>query len=149
MAGYGDVVGGVKGLVELAAEESESNYVVSAIVGAAGLLPTLAALKKGKQVGIANKEPLVMAGPLMLALAAAREFKSTILPIDSEHSAIFQSARAGRRKRDSQDCPDRFRRTVQNHAARRDARRDQEAGAETSDVVDGGEDHYRFGHADE
>ena len=41
--------------------------MVSAIVGAAGLLPTLAALKKGKQVGIANKEPLVMAGPLMLA----------------------------------------------------------------------------------
>ncbi|MCY3022014.1 MAG: 1-deoxy-D-xylulose-5-phosphate reductoisomerase, partial [Planctomycetota bacterium] len=63
------------------------------IVGAAGLLPTLAALKKGKQVGIANKEPLVMAGPLMLA--AARESGATILPIDSEHSAVFQSARAG------------------------------------------------------
>jgi 1-deoxy-D-xylulose-5-phosphate reductoisomerase len=88
----GEILGGVEGLVELA-EEKESDYVVSAIVGAAGLLPTLAALKKGKQVGIANKEPLVMAGPLMLA--AAKASGSTILPIDSEHSAVFQSARAG------------------------------------------------------
>ena len=75
------------------AGEAESDYVVSAIVGAAGLLPTLAALKKGKQVGLANKEPLVMAGPLMLA--AAKSSGATILPIDSEHSAVFQSARAG------------------------------------------------------
>ena len=88
----GDILGGSEGLVELAAEP-ESDYVVSAIVGAAGLLPTLAALKKGKQVGIANKEPLVMAGPLMLA--AAKASGATILPIDSEHSAVFQSARAG------------------------------------------------------
>ncbi len=91
----GDVLGGVEGLVELA-EERESDYVVSAIVGAAGLLPTLAALKKGKQVGIANKEPLVMAGPLMLA--AAKENGATILPIDSEHCAVFQSALAGQAK---------------------------------------------------
>jgi 1-deoxy-D-xylulose-5-phosphate reductoisomerase len=88
----GEILGGVEGLVELA-EEPESNYVVSAIVGAAGLLPTLAALKKGKQVGIANKEPLVMAGPLMLA--AAQQSGATILPIDSEHCAVFQSARCG------------------------------------------------------
>ena len=88
----GEILGGVEGLVELA-EEKESDYVVSAIVGAAGLMPTLAALKKGKQVGIANKEPLVMAGPLMLA--AAKASGATILPIDSEHSAVFQSARAG------------------------------------------------------
>jgi 1-deoxy-D-xylulose-5-phosphate reductoisomerase len=91
----GDVVGGPEGLAELAAEEA-SDYVVSAIVGAAGLLPTLAALKKGKQVGIANKEPLVMAGPLMLA--AAKASGATILPIDSEHCAVFQSAHAGDRK---------------------------------------------------
>lgn len=90
----GEVLAGEKALCELA-EEEESNYVVSAIVGAAGLLPTLAALKKGKQVGIANKEPLVMAGPLMLT--AARESGAEILPIDSEHSAVFQAARAGGR----------------------------------------------------
>jgi 1-deoxy-D-xylulose-5-phosphate reductoisomerase len=91
----GDVLGGPEGLAELAADD-KSDYVVSAIVGAAGLLPTLAGLKKGKQVGIANKEPLVMAGPLMLA--AARKSGATILPIDSEHSAVFQSARAGEKK---------------------------------------------------
>ena len=88
----GEILAGTEALVELAAEK-ESTYVVSAIVGAAGLLPTLAALKKGKEVGIANKEPLVMCGPLMLA--AAEQHGSTILPIDSEHSAVFQSARAG------------------------------------------------------
>lgn len=91
--GYkGEVLAGDEALCALA-EDPASDYVVSAIVGAAGLLPTLAALKKGKQVGIANKEPLVMCGPLMMA--AARQAGSTILPIDSEHSAVFQSARAG------------------------------------------------------
>lgn len=88
----GDILGGQEALTELA-EEKESDYVVSAIVGAAGLLPTLAALRQGKQVGIANKEPLVMAGPLMLA--AAKKSGATILPIDSEHSAVFQAARSG------------------------------------------------------
>ena len=91
----GDILGGEEGICELSAE-ADSDYVVSAIVGAAGLLPTLAALKKGKQVGIANKEPLVMAGPLMLA--AAKQSGATILPIDSEHSAVFQSAHAGAKK---------------------------------------------------
>jgi 1-deoxy-D-xylulose-5-phosphate reductoisomerase len=95
LAGWrGEILAGEEALCELAAEKA-SNYVVSAIVGAAGLLPTLAALKKGKLVGIANKEPLVMAGPLMQA--AARKSGATILPIDSEHSAVFQSARAGNR----------------------------------------------------
>ena len=88
----GDILGGAEGILELA-EEPQSDYVVSAIVGAAGLLPTLGALKKGKQVGIANKEPLVMAGPLMLA--AAKQSGATILPIDSEHCAVFQSAKSG------------------------------------------------------
>ena len=88
----GEILAGAEALCALA-EEPESDYVVSAIVGAAGLLPTLAALKSGKQVGIANKEPLVMCGPLMIA--AAEKSGATILPIDSEHSAVFQSARAG------------------------------------------------------
>jgi len=90
----GDLLSGDAALCELAAEP-ESDYVVSAIVGAAGLMPTLAALEKGKLVGIANKEPLVMCGPLMQA--AAEKTGATILPIDSEHSAVFQSARAGRK----------------------------------------------------
>ncbi len=91
----GEILGGADGLVELA-QEPASDYVVSAIVGAAGLLPTLAALRGGKQVGIANKEPLVMAGALMLD--ACRKAGATILPIDSEHCAVFQSAQAGKPK---------------------------------------------------
>jgi 1-deoxy-D-xylulose-5-phosphate reductoisomerase len=90
----GDLQAGEEALCELAAED-KSDYVVSAIVGAAGLMPTLAALEKGKLVGIANKEPLVMCGPLMQE--AAERAGATILPIDSEHSAVFQSARAGRK----------------------------------------------------
>ncbi len=71
--------------------------VVSAISGAAGLLPTMAAVEAGKNVAIANKETLVMAGPLVMERAARRGVK--LLPIDSEHSAVFQSL-AGHRKED-------------------------------------------------
>jgi 1-deoxy-D-xylulose-5-phosphate reductoisomerase len=62
--------------------------VVSAIVGAAGLLPTLAAIEAGKEIALANKETLVMAGDLVMQRAAENGVR--ILPIDSEHSAIFQ-----------------------------------------------------------
>ena len=66
----------------------KSAYVMAAIVGAAGLLPTLAAAQAGKRVLLANKEALVMAGPLFMA--AVREHGAELLPIDSEHNAIFQ-----------------------------------------------------------
>ena len=66
----------------------EADYVMAAIVGAAGLASTLAAANAGKRLMIANKEALVMAGPLVLA-AAARS-GATLIPIDSEHNAIFQ-----------------------------------------------------------
>ncbi len=68
--------------------------VVAAIVGAAGLHSTWAAVEAGKTVALANKETLVMAGPLVMDLA--RRSGATILPIDSEHSAVFQALRAGR-----------------------------------------------------
>lgn len=67
---------------------SDANMVISAIVGASGLLPTLKALEKGKDVGLANKESMIIAGELMYS--ASRQSKATILPVDSEHSAIFQ-----------------------------------------------------------
>jgi 1-deoxy-D-xylulose-5-phosphate reductoisomerase len=67
--------------------------VVAAIVGAAGLQSTWAALQAGKKVALANKETLVMAGPLVMALAARTG--TQILPIDSEHSAVFQCLQAG------------------------------------------------------
>jgi 1-deoxy-D-xylulose-5-phosphate reductoisomerase len=81
------IEGGSQALVE-AARHPDVGTVVTAVVGAAGLPATVAAVAAGKRVGIANKEPLVMAGGLIMA-AAARS-GAEILPIDSEHSAIFQ-----------------------------------------------------------
>jgi len=72
---------------------AEVDMVVSAIVGAAGIEGTWAALEAGKPVGLANKETLVVAGPLVMELA--RKKGVAILPIDSEHSAIFQAMQSG------------------------------------------------------
>jgi 1-deoxy-D-xylulose-5-phosphate reductoisomerase len=79
---------GSKGLVHLATL-NEVDTVISAITGAAGLLPTYEAIKAGKQIALANKETMVMAGPLVLS--EAKDHNVSILPIDSEHSAILQS----------------------------------------------------------
>ena len=70
-----------------------STLCVAAIVGSAGLRGTWAAIEAGKTVALANKETLVMAGPLVIELA--RKPAATILPVDSEHSAIFQALAAG------------------------------------------------------
>lgn len=75
------------GLIAVA-EHPEVDVVMAAIVGAAGLLPTLAAVKAGKRVLLANKEALVMSGDIMMQ--AVREHGALILPVDSEHNAIFQ-----------------------------------------------------------
>jgi 1-deoxy-D-xylulose-5-phosphate reductoisomerase len=82
-----ELLAGAEGLAAVAAHP-QAQQVMSAIVGAAGLLPTLAAVRAGKRVLIANKEPLVMAGALVMneALHAG----ATLIPIDSEHNAIFQ-----------------------------------------------------------
>jgi len=77
-------------------QHPDIDVVVAAIVGSAGLEGTWAALEAGKTVALANKETLVMAGPLVMPLAASRNAK--ILPIDSEHSAVFQALAAGRRE---------------------------------------------------
>ncbi len=82
-----ELLAGVDGLVALA-RDVEADIVVSALVGAAGLLPTMAAILAGRTVALANKETLVMAGRLMTA--AARQRGVRLLPVDSEHSAIFQ-----------------------------------------------------------
>ncbi len=73
----------------------EVDVVLVGISGAAGLLPTIAAARAGKVIGLANKESMVMAGPILQAIAA--ESGARILPVDSEHSAIFQVLSAGRR----------------------------------------------------
>ncbi len=79
---------GTEGLVRIATL-TEVDTVISAITGAAGLLPTYEAIKAGKQIALANKETMVMAGPLVLS--EAEKHNVSILPIDSEHSAILQS----------------------------------------------------------
>ncbi|WP_425916820.1 1-deoxy-D-xylulose-5-phosphate reductoisomerase [Acinetobacter sp. TSRC1-2] len=75
------------GLIAVA-EHADVDVVMAAIVGAAGLLPTLAAVKAGKRVLLANKEALVMSGELMMQ--AAHDYQAELLPVDSEHNAIFQ-----------------------------------------------------------
>ena len=81
------VLAGEQGVAELAGMEGVDQVIV-AITGAAALRPVLSAIERGRQIGLANKETLVMAGELVMQ--AARERGATILPIDSEHSAIFQ-----------------------------------------------------------
>jgi 1-deoxy-D-xylulose-5-phosphate reductoisomerase len=82
-----ELLAGPGGLIAVA-REVDADIVVSALVGAAGLLPTMAAIESGRTVALANKETLVMAGSLMTAAARARGV--ALLPVDSEHSAVFQ-----------------------------------------------------------
>jgi 1-deoxy-D-xylulose-5-phosphate reductoisomerase len=89
------VVWGDEGLIEVATH-SDATYVVSSLVGSRGLQPTLAAIEAGKRIGLANKETLVTAGHLVME--KAKQNKVDILPIDSEHSAIFQCLNGERRE---------------------------------------------------
>lgn len=90
-----EVVGGDEGLTRLA-EMPEADIVVSAIAGAAGLPAAIHALRAGHTLALANKEALVMAGPLVTELA--RRHEGEILPVDSEHSAVSQALRCGKRE---------------------------------------------------
>ncbi len=78
---------GEEGLIEAATVES-ADCVITAVVGMVGLKPTLAAIRAGKRIGLANKETLVCAGELVMA--EAKKYNTEIIPVDSEHSAIFQ-----------------------------------------------------------
>jgi len=90
------MLSGNDGVAE-AASSNNSDFVLSAIVGAAGLIPTMSAIRSGKTIGLANKETLVMAGRIVTEEAKKQKVK--ILPVDSEHSAIFQCIE-GRKKSD-------------------------------------------------
>ena len=96
-----EVLVGPDAITQIVAQP-EVDVVVSAIVGSAGLKGTWAALEAGKTVALANKESLVVGGPLVMELARANG--ATILPVDSEHSAVFQALQAGK--------PDEVRRVV-------------------------------------
>ena len=78
---------GEEGLIE-AATIDQADCVITAVVGMVGLKPTLAAIRSGKRIGLANKETLVCAGELVMA--EAKKYNTEIIPVDSEHSAIFQ-----------------------------------------------------------
>ena len=82
------IVSGMEGLLEVSVIP-ESEILMTAIVGMLGIRPTIAAIKAGKKIALANKETLVTAGHIIIPLA--KEYKVPILPVDSEHSAIFQS----------------------------------------------------------
>jgi 1-deoxy-D-xylulose-5-phosphate reductoisomerase len=90
-----EIVWGQEGNEQVASLQ-DADMVVSAIVGAAGLLPTLAAIRSGKDIALANKETLVMAGRLIMD--EVRKQQVRLLPIDSEHSAIAQALEAGRKE---------------------------------------------------
>jgi 1-deoxy-D-xylulose-5-phosphate reductoisomerase len=84
----GKVLGGMEGLLALVSDP-DVDYVLNGLVGAIGCLPTLEAIRSGKPVGLANKETMVMAGPLIQE-ALRKNPAGAIIPIDSEHSAVFQ-----------------------------------------------------------
>ena len=89
------IVSGMEGLIELSVME-ESEILVTAIVGMIGIRPTIEAIKAGKDIALANKETLVTPGHIIMPLA--KEYQVAILPVDSEHSAIFQSLQGGQEK---------------------------------------------------
>ena len=89
------VVSGMDGLLEVAGQP-ESEILVTAIVGMIGILPTIEAINAGKDIALANKETLVTAGHIIMPLAKKKGV--SILPVDSEHSAIFQSLQGGQQK---------------------------------------------------
>ena len=90
-----EVSWGEEGLIR-AATMAEAECVITAVVGMLGLKPTLAAIRAGKRIGLANKETLVCAGELVMA--EAKKYQTEIIPVDSEHSAIFQCLMGSRRK---------------------------------------------------
>jgi 1-deoxy-D-xylulose-5-phosphate reductoisomerase len=88
------IYAGVEGMIQVAAAE-EADITVSSIVGTAGLVPTMAAIRAGKDIALANKEVLVTAGELVIEECRRRNVR--LFPVDSEHSAIFQCLHAGER----------------------------------------------------
>ena len=140
----GRVLAGEEGIRELIAA-SGADLVLNGIVGAAGLGPTVVALSEGIDVALANKESLVIGGELTMALAEATGAR--LLPVDSEHSALFQLIAA-----EPPGTVDRLVLTASGgpvprpHRPRRGQRRGR---ARAPDLADGGQDHGRLGDADE
>ena len=141
-----EILSGNEGVAQVA-QASQAELVVSAIVGGAGLIPTLAAIRAGKHIALANKEPMVMAGALMQAEAHKHHVR--IFPVDSEHSAIFSvTRRTSARRRQTGDF-NRFGRTAVEFHSRATTGCQPRARPPTSQLENGVEDYDRFCHADE
>ena len=114
----GTVLGGAEGLVELITE-TRCDLVLNALVGSAGLGPTIASLGEGIDLALANKESLVVGGELVMALAEATG--AQVIPVDSEHSALHQLIAGERPGTDRPARPDRLGRPVPRPQRRRAA----------------------------
>ena len=139
-----EVLAGPEGLVELITD-TDCDLVLNALVGSAGLGPTVAALGEGIDLALANKESLVVGGELVTALAEATG--AQLLPVDSEHSALFQLIEGER-----PGTVDRLVLTASGGPFRgphRPRLGDPRGGARPSHLGHGREDHDRLGHADE
>ncbi len=131
----------------VAAAALPADWTMAAITGAAGLQSTLAAIRRGASVALANKEALVCAGEVMLA--AVREHGATLLPVDSEHNAIFQALADGNR-----DCVEKIVLTASGGPFRDrhhggDGPCAARGGIAPSGLVDGRQDQHRQRHDDE
>ena len=139
------IFSGEAGLVEIACL-TNADMVLVAIVGTGGLRPALAAIKAGKDLAVASKEILVMAGEIVMR--EARDKSVHVLPVDSEHNAIFQCLEGKqlgpRGSMSDEDHPYRVWRPVPRNAASRFRFDHAGAGLKTSDLEHGTEDHHRF-----
>ena len=148
-----ELLGGPEAL-EQVASDSECDTVMAAIVGAAGLASSLAAVRAGKRVLLANKEALVMAGDLFME--AARASNAVVIPIDSEHNAIFQclpsvpgGLAAEQLKAVEKVVLTGFRRSVSGNAQRIPGGGNTGTGLPTPEMVHGAQDIGGFRHHDE
>lgn len=140
------VVSGMEGLLELAVLEG-TDILVTAIVGMIGIRPTIAAIKAGKDIALANKETLVTAGHLIMPLA--KEYGVQILPVDSEHSAIFQCCQGDDRKQIEKLLITASGGTLPGKRTVRSCRCAGGGCAETSQLGYGAEDYHRLGYPGE
>ncbi len=131
--------------IEAAARPAD--WVMAAISGAVGLKPTMAAIERGATVALANKECLVCAGALFMRRAAATG--ATVLPVDSEHNAIFQALGAGRREDVRRIILTASGGPFRTWTQDADPGGDDRAGAAPSELVDGPEDLDRLRDDDE
>ena len=136
------IVSSMDGLLELARME-EADILVTAIVGMIGIRPTMEAIRAGKDIALANKETLVTAGHLIMPLA--RKLNVQILPVDSEHSAVFQAIHGEKKREQIHKLLDHsIRRSFQGKENSRTEEGYAGRYAEASKLGDGTENYGRF-----